>query len=240
MHKHTLWSLGILLTLSACGSGANNQTEQTCAGADCTEQSINAPVGEQPTQDETPYEEQANAVPRANLRFPIFSPSWGLKRSIYERAVAHYEQSRLAVGNPRYASAVDFSQHSSKKRFYLFDLATGKVERHNVAAGKGSDPDGDGYATKFSNSEGSKMSSLGIYHTSGTYNGGNGYSMRIQGLESSNSAAMSRAVVVHPANYVSDSGSKAGRSWGCPALDPKISKSVIDRIKGGSVLVIGN
>jgi len=240
------WSLGILLTLSACGSGANEQNEQneqieqTCASGDCTEASINAPVGEQPVQDETPYEEQANAVPRADLRFPYFQTSWGLKRAIFEKAVAYYEKNRLTVSNPRYAVVVDFSQHSSKKRFYLFDLATGKVERHNVSAGKNSDPDGDGWATRFSNISGSKMSSLGVYRTYVTYNGGNGYSMRLKGMESTNSKALSRAIVVHPANYVSNSASRAGRSWGCPALDPKVSRSVIDRIKNGSIFVIGN
>ena len=62
--------------------------------------------------------------------------------------------------------------------------------------------------------------------------------MRLDGLSSTNSNARKRAIVVHPATYVSDSASRAGRSWGCPALDPKVSKSVIDRIKGGSLMLI--
>jgi hypothetical protein len=94
-------------------------------------------------------------------------------------------------------------------------------------------------ATFFSNTMGSKMSSLGVYHTQATYNGKYGYSLRLLGQESTNSNAFERAIVMHPAIYVSDSEGRAGRSWGCPALDPKISVAVISKIKEGSLLLIG-
>jgi|GEM_PF-2281476 len=241
MHTHTkYWSLGILLILSACGgSSANDSTEQTCNAADCTEQNINAPIGDQPDQSAPEYGANPKDPPRSTLRFPAFDPEWGLKRSIYDRAVAYYSRARATLPNPRYATLIDFSLHSSKRRLFLFDLSNDTVVKHNVAAGKNSDPDGDGYATKFSNTPGSKMSSLGIYHTYATYNGGNGYSLKLEGMESTNSNALDRAIVMHPANYVNELAASAGRSWGCPAVDPKISRGLIDKIKNGSLFVIG-
>lgn len=237
MHNKTLLpALVAVVLLSSCAQ----QKDETCNSGPCTEAYINRPVGPQPEQpDEPGYDQNQGNPPREGLRFPDFDPAWGLKRSIYEKAVRWYEGHRRALPNPRYATLIDFSKHSSKRRFFLFDLSNGKLETHNVAVGKNSDSDNDGYATKFSNTEGSQMSSLGVYQTLGTYNGGHGYSLKISGLESTNDNAESRAIVVHPADYVSDSG-RAGRSWGCPAIDPKVSKGVIDKIRNGSMLVIGN
>jgi len=138
-----------------------------------------------------------------------------------------------------YVGIVDFSQHSSKKRFYLFDLKAGTVERHNVSHGSGSDRNNDGLADTFSNQAGSNASSLGMAKTAETYNGKHGYSLRLDGLESTNSNIRSRDIVMHSATYVHDGGT-TGRSWGCTALDPSIYISVIDRLKGGSFLLLGN
>ena len=235
--KHLLAGLGLLLLLSSCGK---QETEETCTSGACTEQSINAPVGPQPVDEPDQYDGKPETPDRSRLAFPAYDASWGLKRSIYDKAVAWYGRNRSTLPNPRYATLVDFSKHSSKRRLFLFDLSTGRVETHNVSHGKNSDSDNDGMATRFSNTPGSQMSSLGVYKTVGTYNGGHGYSLRLDGQEATNDNALSRAIVVHPANYVSDSPGRAGRSWGCPALDPKVSKSVIDRIRNGSMFVIGN
>lgn len=151
------------------------------------------------------------------------------------QAVAYLKKYGSNFDNDGYLVVIDYSQHSSRKRFYLINLNSGKVERHAVAHGSGSDTDNDGYATRFSNAEGSKATSLGFYRTLGTYSGKWGYSLRLQGLSSTNSNAYERAIVIHGASYVSDSG-HAGRSWGCPALDLDISASVITRIKGGALV----
>jgi hypothetical protein len=235
--SNLLAGLALLFALSSCGK---SEMEETCSSGDCTETSINAPVGPQPVEfDEPDYDQVESNPKRETLRFPAFNASLGLKRSIYDKAVAFYARNRASLENPRYATLVDFSKHSSKRRLFLFDLSTGRVQTHNVSHGKNSDPDNNGIATRFSNAPGSQMSSLGAYKTLRTYNGGNGYSLKLDGLEATNDNALSRAIVIHPANYVSDSG-RAGRSWGCPALDPSISKSVIDKIRNGSLLVIGN
>ena len=107
-----------------------------------------------------------------------------------------------------------------------------------VAHGEGS---GENFAVEFSNEPGSRQTSLGVFRTESVYNGGNGYSLRLAGLEPGvNDLAMERRIVMHGARYVSASAVTAlgrlGRSWGCPALPPGVHRRVIDRIKGGSAL----
>ncbi len=174
-----------------------------------------------------------------SYKIPPFQSAWGLSRHLYDRAVNFYQSRASSFSNRRYLTIVDFSHHSSRRRFFLFDLATGNVSRHLVSHGKNSDRNNDGMATDFSNATNSNKSSLGFYQTLGTYRGSNGYSLRLRGLESTNSNAERRAIVIHPARYVNEAKGKAGRSWGCPALDPRVAASIINRIKGGSILLIG-
>jgi hypothetical protein len=151
------------------------------------------------------------------------------------KALKYYDDNKAAIRNKDVIGVVDFSQHSSKERFYIIDMRSGRVETYQVAHGKNSDPDYDGFATIFSNDPGSDMSSQGIYVTAETYSGAHGYSLTLDGKSSTNSNARSRAIVIHPADYVV-AGQKAGRSWGCFALDPRESVHVIDLIKNGAVI----
>jgi hypothetical protein len=240
--KLTVLSALTFLTLAAC-SPAENYVEEGCAGEACSERDLNAPVdgdwdaGFSSAPEETSAEDAQ--LMSTTYNWPAYKSSWGISKSMYDKAQAYYFSHTSLISNKRYVTLINFSLHSSQRRFVLFDLATGQVEFHNTAVGRNSDPDGDGYANSFSNTPESKKSSLGAYLTLGTYYGSHGYSMRLRGLESTNSNAESRAIVVHPADYVSDSSRYAGRSWGCPALDPKISTSVINKIKSGSLLYIG-
>lgn len=133
---------------------------------------------------------------------------------------------------------IDYQQHNSKERFYIVDMESGRVESYLTAHGKNSDPDFDGFATKFSNTPDSLMTSLGFFLTAETYYGKNGYSLRLDGLSSTNSKARERAIVIHGADYVTP-GSKIGRSYGCPALEVRYHADIIDRLKGGSLLYAG-
>lgn len=165
-----------------------------------------------------------------------FQASWGLKQQVYREAMQAYVVNPWK--NERFAMVVDFSQPSKNRRLYLFDLKNKTVSRHNVAVGKNSDRDNDGIADSFSNVPGSNESSLGLYRTAETYNGRHGLSLRLDGLLGSNSNARSRAIVIHGATYVVD-GVRAGRSHGCPAVDMKIFKGLIEKTKGGAMLYIG-
>lgn len=140
--------------------------------------------------------------------------------------------------SPRLA-VIDYSLPSTQQRLWVFDVANNKLLfRELVAHGQGT---GMNMAQKFSNKDGSHATSLGLFRTVDTYQGGNGYSLRMQGLEpGTNDAAMSRAIVMHGAPYVNPEMAKKqgrlGRSWGCPALRPAVAKQVIDSLKHGQMI----
>lgn len=129
---------------------------------------------------------------------------------------------------------IDFSRPSTAKRLFVFDMRERKVLFSSVVShGKNS---GDNYATSFSNEYGSYKSSLGFYLTESTYQGKNGYSLILNGLEKGiNDRARERAIVMHGAAYADPSvvsrGGRLGRSFGCPAVPQKLSRPIIDAIK---------
>jgi hypothetical protein len=121
----------------------------------------------------------------------------------------------------------------------VFDVATGELLfKELVAHGRNT---GDNFATKFSNQMDSRQTSIGLFVTDDTYVGGNGYSLRLDGLDVGfNDRARDRAIVMHGAPYVNEEIAAAqgriGRSWGCPALRTAIASKVIDTIRGGGVI----
>ena len=158
--------------------------------------------------------------------------------NLLSNAVAFYDANLDQINNKRVMGIIDYKQHNSKKRFYIIDMESGRVETYLSAHGKNSDPDFDGYATKFSNTPDSLMTSLGFFLTAETYYGINGYSLRLDGLSTTNSNARMRAIVIHGAEYVTP-GNKIGRSYGCPALEIRYHQELIDQIKDGSLLYAG-
>lgn len=143
--------------------------------------------------------------------------------------------------NDKYLTIVDFTKHSSKKRFYLINMETFEVERKTYCShGKNT---GQERAKYFSNRSGSLQSSLGFFIANETYSGKFDYAMRLDGIESMNFRARDRGIVVHGAEYATESFLKQndnvlGRSFGCPALPKEESKEIIDFIKGGSCFFI--
>ena len=141
--------------------------------------------------------------------------------------------------DPRYLAVIDYSLPSTARRFWLFDRRTGQlIDEELVAHGQNS---GEDLATRFSNSPGSHQSSLGLFVASETYIGRHGYSLRLDGLEPGfNDHARERAIVVHGADYVSESFIRArhrlGRSHGCPALPVRSARRIIDRLAAGAFL----
>ena len=139
--------------------------------------------------------------------------------------------SRLAV--------IDYSMPSTEKRLWVFDLASGDVVfNEHVAHGQGS---GGNMTTAFSNNDGSHQTSLGLFRTAETYHGGNGYSMRMDGLDAGfNDNARDRLIVMHGADYVNPAATaslgRLGRSWGCPAVRRAVAQDMIDLLKGGNLL----
>lgn len=146
-------------------------------------------------------------------------------------------RARGVDGRDDLLTIIDYSLPSTQPRLWVLDLERGEVLYHElVAHGSGT---GDNYATRFSNLPDSRQTSLGLFLTGGTYEGGNGYSLKLKGLdEGVNDRAEARHIVIHGAWYVSAEHARRqgriGRSWGCPALSLASARPVIDRIKGGS------
>lgn len=172
-----------------------------------------------------------------------------LYRSMQLEGVVNWKAFRQAVAGyykidnrkREVLTLIDFSRPSTVKRLFVFDMRERKVLFSSVVShGKNS---GDNYATSFSNECGSYKSSLGFYLTESTYQGKNGYSLILNGLEKGiNDRARERAIVMHGAAYadpsVASRGGRLGRSFGCPAVPQKLSRPIIDAIKGGSVMYI--
>jgi len=138
-------------------------------------------------------------------------------------------------------TVVDFSQPSTKKRFYLINLVSEKIIYENyVAHGQNS---GTLNAEKFSNIPSSHQSSLGFYKTAETYFGKHGLSLKLDGLEKGiNHLARDRNIVIHSADYAEESFIKKygrlGRSYGCPALPTEKYNELIEKIKEGTLIFI--
>lgn len=227
--------LPLLVSLSRPASAADESAPQGT-----TEWELNAPVDNTDglTPETSADEPTVGARDNQTYFFPTWKADYGISRKMFDRAKKYYDQYWKTFENRRYVVIIDMGLHSSKKRFVLFDLKNGTFERHNTSHGSGSDPNADGWADSYSNSSGSNKTSLGFYKTLYTYNGKHGRSLRLDGLESTNNNALARAIVVHGASYISNKKSTAGRSWGCPALDNAVVQTVIDKIKGGGMLLI--
>lgn len=138
----------------------------------------------------------------------------------------------------RFLTIIDMSLSANKKRFFLIDLKNRKlIHKSIVAHGRNS---GGEFARHFSNKVGSYKSSIGFYRTAETYHGKHGLSLKLDGLEYSNSNARKRAIVIHAADYVSDQFiedyGRLGRSLGCPSLPRENYDKIVEKIKNGSLL----
>ena len=115
---------------------------------------------------------------------------------------------------------VDFGAPSGDARFRIVDIGNGRVLANLlVAHGRGSDPANTGLLQRFSNRPGSNASSSGSFLIGDTYMGKYGRSRRLHGLDPENNMALSRAIVIHSADYVRDDmarhAGRVGRSLGC-------------------------
>ena len=135
----------------------------------------------------------------------------------------------------------DFSLASGRPRLHLVDIAGGRIDSLLVAHGRGSDPAHTGWLSRFSNDPGSACTSDGAYLTGEDYVGEHGRSMRLVGLDPSNSNAEPRAIVVHSAWYVGPDMVRThgmlGRSEGCFAVSEADLPAVLARLGPGRLLI---
>lgn len=142
---------------------------------------------------------------------------------------------------------VDYGLPSTQPRGYVFDMNSLKIVDgpFTVAHGRGSSTSRSGLPTRFSNAVGSAATSLGLYIAKATYAfhghaGGRAYSalgLRLQGVSDGfNTNAFARGVVAHGAPYVTPT--KAGRSEGCPAIEPARAKELLPKLADGGMVFL--
>lgn len=223
--RHATLTAAILVTTTSCVS---NPASETIAAA-------------RPAAVVAPVQAVLPPPPAPDLlaRLGVAAPK--LDRQVLELAL-QARQCAIAHGDiasDEALAVIDYSLPSTQKRMWVFDVDRGKLLFFEyVAHGQNS---GGNMTTSFSNAEGSHQSSFGLFRTAGTYVGGNGYSMRMDGLEPGiNDNARERLIVMHGAPYVNPvqarKQGRLGRSWGCPALRQAVARDVIDVLKGGQLL----
>lgn len=161
--------------------------------------------------------------------------------SFQQAAEAYTNLKNKGLVQKELLTIIDFSLSANTKRLWVIDMATNEVKFHSlVSHGRNT---GEEFATSFSNAAESFKSSLGLYLTAEVYSGKHGLSLKLDGLEKGvNDHARARGIVMHAADYVSESfiknNQRLGRSQGCPAVPSSISKEIINLIKNKSCFFI--
>ncbi len=162
-----------------------------------------------------------------------------IPKSTVDYLLAYLVKYESTIENKNYVTFVDFRKPSSEERMIIINSDTGQAEKYLVAHGINS---GELYAEKFSNTPDSRKSSLGLYLVTEQYQGKNGESLKLEGLNPTNSNAKNREIVIHTADYVSErwvaEQGRLGRSWGCFALNQTdFLRNIIHKIKKGSLML---
>lgn len=138
--------------------------------------------------------------------------------------------------NSRIAIFVDLSLHSGRNRFVVWDFEADKpLLICPVSHGSGSERSHvrSAYA-RFSNEDGSHLSSLGRAVVAERYEGRYGVAYRLDGLEATNSNLRSRCVVLHgwehTTSYPVWPRATVG-SFGCPVLSRRMMARVDELLR---------
>lgn len=142
---------------------------------------------------------------------------------------------------------VDYGLPNTTPRGYVFDMdALSIVDGpFMVAAGRGSAPNSAGISTRFSNAFGAATTSLGLYVAQEIYQftghaGGQVYhstGLKLAGVSTGfNDNARARGVVAHGAPYVT--ATRAGRSEGCPAIEPQRAATLLPKLANGGLVFL--
>jgi hypothetical protein len=139
---------------------------------------------------------------------------------------------RAHVRNEKVWTLIDYDLPFTAVRLWVLDARRGnavKIASHVSHAWRS----GKLFATVFSNTPGSELSSLGSFVTvPRPYDGGYGRSLRVRGLDrGENDNALARAIIFHP-----DLGMT--HSAGCFMLPNAVARGIIDMIAGGSFVYV--
>lgn len=186
--------------------------------------------------EETPT---GTATGVANALYEELCLEGELKESVFTACYKRMERRGISG---HIVAIADMTQPSTAKRLYVIDLDRKElVLRTYVAHGQGS---GEVMATIFSNREGSHQTSLGLYRVGAEITSPkHGQALLLHGLESgTNCQALKREVIMHGADYVSESfireNGRLGRSWGCPAVSRTDMPRMLDLLADGGLLYV--
>ena len=173
----------------------------------------------------------------------VFAQAWSISdqhRKVLAVAKDQLARNRARLWRTDMVGVADFALPSSLPRFHFADLEKGAVRSFLVAHGKGSDPEHDGFLKTFSNVPDSLATSRGAYVTYEWYKGKYGTSIRLGGIDSDNSNALERAIVLHPAWYANEDmlekWGKLGRSDGCFAMGEADFNEALWHLSGGRLI----
>ena len=158
-----------------------------------------------------------------------------------------YRAAHPDAGDNPYLYFVDYGLPSSTPRGYVFDMKRLAVVDgpFTVAHGRGSAASPDGVPRRFSNRTGSAATSLGLFVAQELYafrgkSAGQAYrsvGLRLKGVSGAwNDNARARGVVAHGAPYVT--AAKAGRSEGCPAVEPGRAERLLPKLANGGMVFL--
>jgi hypothetical protein len=170
----------------------------------------------------------------------VVVPNPAYDRKILTIAAREAERAGARLWRKDIVGIADFGRPSSLPRLHFANLESGTVRSFLVAHGRGSDPEHSGFLQNFSNQVGSEATSRGSYLTAEWYSGKYGTSIRLVGMDGDNSAALERAIVMHPAAYATEEHiiqfGKLGRSEGCFAMSPDQFNEALWHLSGGRLL----
>lgn len=163
-----------------------------------------------------------------------------VRPELFRQAIAALHRHANQIAFKDRIAIADFAAPSSRRRFFLVDLASGGTSSVLVAHGSGSDPAHTGFLQRFSNADGSNASSEGAFMTADYYIGKHGRSQRLMGLDATNNMALVRAIVIHSAWYSNPdmltTHGQLGRSQGCFAVGQRDLDQVFARLGPGRML----
>lgn len=156
------------------------------------------------------------------------------------------------IGRDR-IGVVDFRLPASSPRFFVVDLKTGRVAAFRVAHGRNSDPDGGPMAepgllmtrkgaVRASNRLDSNESAVGAFVAANIYNDGRWPgSVRLHGLDATNSCTYYRAIVLHQVQYMTPmpTTGEVGTSDGCFAVEASERATIAGLIADGGFVYAG-
>ncbi len=155
-------------------------------------------------------------------------------KNVVDKTVSKAEEIKSFLKkNSKYNKEVffllDMRIPSNKYRFFVFDAKKNKITDSGLVA------HGSGSATatgelQFSNTDGSLMTSLGKYYIGNSYNGTFGKAYKMYGLDTTNSNAFLRNIVLHSHKRMpyEEQLSPIILSWGCPMLNEKFYLRIQD------------